>query len=114
MFEKRRAFLRHTCRSLYVLYQILSGHDHTTMLLIEDKQHLMCRNTSASHACGQDNKPPALQQTDSLILLSASMDPQGLEASVCCLNQWWRNKYTVNGSYYFVWLKVEGHPSVGE
>ena len=104
------------------MFQILAGENHTTMLLMEDKQHLLCWGTTApggnpSNSCGKDNKPAAGQHTDPLVLLSANMDPQGPGSSIRFkehANQWRKNQYTVKGSYYFVWVKVGECPPVGE
>ena len=85
------------------------GKDNTEVVLTADKKHLRCQSSGGvdNNSCGQYNKPPVDQQTAPLVLLSALMDPQGEEAYIqSCLSGWHRNQYTVQGTFYHVWIKV--------
>ena len=83
--------------------QKLSNH-YCFTLLLNTADHIECFSSSNSHSCGQGGTPSVGTKSEQLFIQSAFFGPQAPGATAKDV-MWSRNKYSWNGSYYYVLAK---------
>lgn len=72
-----------------------------------DGSKILCSNQGLNQKCGSGNLPPNGQTTQSLLVESVYIDPQGTGA-LARNGQWSRNAVYWDGGYYYVYVQETG------